>query len=298
MAQDDTSRQSVAVALSELLKASADLWTQFNHAWNTGNRSNASATSDHQGQAAQPAPEPDPEAEGDRAEAEVRQAPDKNRTEAQAQWIEMLMRHWWAGSPFPRDPPSATEKEDVHQRSSPHQETVDSINHWQSEWHKLFWSMHRIYGFGASADATGELEKDAAKIKEYQEALQAFLELMTIPVKEKFQAFSQAQGADVKTEAEPRPDSGTIYDQWMRELEQRYAELFASPQFVETLQRVIHAAVDTHEARGGLVANFLKAASIPTREDYDRLLREFHELKRTVREFARRRSNAEPGKQT
>lgn len=161
----------------------------------------------------------------------------------------------------------------------------DFMGQCQTQWYALFCSLDRVYGFGASSDGPFDPERYGPSFEAFQLAFLEFANILSRPVKEKVYEFSANMRPDGAPEKLCRED---LYHQLMQMLEEGYAELFCSGEFVESLKKVIHAAGETSQARNDLLNDAMKSLSMPTKEDYDKLLKAFHELKRQVRDLSQR----------
>jgi hypothetical protein len=160
------------------------------------------------------------------------------------------------------------------------------VKNWQAQWATLFEAVNETYGIGGAPDTPFVFMRDSEASLAFQDAFVDLLNLLARPVKEKFHEFSNTKEDDAPLIS--HMDSEHLYQKWMAELEEKYAQLFASDVFAKSLQAVIHAAGDASQARKNWLQDALKTTSMPTKEDYDELLKAFHELKRQFRNLSRR----------
>lgn len=77
------------------------------------------------------------------------------------------------------------------------------------------------------------------------------------------------------------------YNMWIKILEADYMTLYKTPEYIESMGRALSAVEGYKVARDDLLVDVLQILPIPTNKDMDELYKEFHVLKKTVREMAK-----------
>lgn len=183
---------------------------------------------------------------------------------------------------------SYTKDLDLNNRKQTNRDPYYSdFNKWQADCTKLFLSIQKIYGVGVESNTSAKLDDDRESLVRFQEAFNEFLNLLTNPVKEKFAEFSRMKEDDSETKFNQQ-NGEQLYQEWMADLEKKYGELLCSKDFTESLQKFIHASGGFSQMREQWLRDAMKTASLPTKTDYDKLLKEVNGLKRQVRALSRK----------
>lgn len=83
------------------------------------------------------------------------------------------------------------------------------------------------------------------------------------------------------------------YNAWIKILEGDYMTLYKSPDYIDSMGRALRAVQEYKIARDNVLVDLLQSLPIPTNKDMDELYREFHVLKKTVKEMAKKPKNQE-----
>jgi polyhydroxyalkanoate synthesis regulator phasin len=73
------------------------------------------------------------------------------------------------------------------------------------------------------------------------------------------------------------------YQMWVKILEGHYMTLFKTPEYTQTLSRVLSAFEDYQATRDDLLQDALKTLPVPTNRDMDALYKEIYTLKKKIR---------------
>lgn len=255
MPPDNLNDQSAMETISELISTSMSLWKQYFDSIGQGMEgNNPSGTSQM----------PDHGPVDDTAKASDTPRTSKDRT-----------------SPSHRESTGKGSRE-KRAKGDPFNEFMGQC---QTQWYALFCSLDRVYGSDTGSDSHFDPERYGPSFEAFQSAFFEFATLLSRPVKDKVYEFSANMTPNASSEKVCRED---LYHQLMQMLEEGYAELFCSGEFVESLKKVIHAAGEISQARNDLLNDAMNSLSMPTKKDYDMLLKAFHELKRQVRDLSQR----------
>lgn len=178
----------------------------------------------------------------------------------------------------------------AHQSFTEKGATSNKFNTWQGDWTKFVQSFQKIYGFGANSGNASEYQEETGKILSFQDAFITFLGLLAQPFEKKCHEFAMNHD-DMSAASSGKAENEELYNNWVLGLEREYATLFRSEEFVNSFQQLIHAASDASHVRKSWIGDTMRSISIPTKDDYDHLLKEFRKLKKDVREMARKLEN-------
>lgn len=84
-----------------------------------------------------------------------------------------------------------------------------------------------------------------------------------------------------------KEDFDTYRKAMIESFEDAYTSLFASPEFSQVYGKMFSSQLDLSRAMQTITERNLKALNLPTRGEMDEILKDIHELKRTVRDIKR-----------
>ena len=88
-------------------------------------------------------------------------------------------------------------------------------------------------------------------------------------------------------------DVKDYYNMYIKILEGHYMTLLQSPEYIRVMSDTINALVKYKQAKEEVLYDMLSSLPIPTNKDMDELYKEFHVLKKRVREHAKRMDRLE-----
>jgi polyhydroxyalkanoate synthase subunit PhaE len=130
------------------------------------------------------------------------------------------------------------------------------------------------------------------KFNQFQTAMAEFIYMLYSPVKKSLRAMQVVENMD-RQENFP-DDFKEYYRRWLKILEGNYMTLFQSAEYIRTLVRTLNALQDFTMAKDALLAETMEALSLPSRRDLDMLHREIYELKKNLKELAKKLDRPQP----
>ncbi len=125
------------------------------------------------------------------------------------------------------------------------------------------------------------------KFNQFQVAVAEFLHLLGLPV-EKSSRVMQEKIEEQAKEGKLSENFKDYYNMWIKILEGHYMTLFKSPEYIRVLGRTVNVMEEFKAAREKVLADILQSLSVPTNRDMDELCKDFFELKKTVKEMAKK----------
>jgi class III poly(R)-hydroxyalkanoic acid synthase PhaE subunit len=133
------------------------------------------------------------------------------------------------------------------------------------------------------------------KLNMFNTHLSEFVYLFYVPI-EKATAVMQEKISLMAEKGELHDDIKVYYNNWVKILEGHYMTLLQSPEYTQALDNTIGSLVEYREAKDDLLSDVLQFFPIPTNKEMDALYKEFHVLKRKIRELSQKLEDIETGK--
>jgi hypothetical protein len=130
------------------------------------------------------------------------------------------------------------------------------------------------------------LNQATDKFNQFQAAMAEFIYMLFLPVKKSLRAMRGVGGAG--RQGKPPEDFKEYYKGWLKILEGHYMTLFQSAEYIRTLVHTLNALQDFTMAKDALMAEVMETLSLPSRRDLDALYREMYELKKSLKEMAKK----------
>jgi hypothetical protein len=139
------------------------------------------------------------------------------------------------------------------------------------------------------------LNQATDKFTQFQAAMAELIYMLFLPVKKSLRAM-QGMGGRGSEDNLPE-DFREYYKGWLKILEGHYMTLFQSAEYTRTLVQALTALQDFTLAKDALLAETMAALSLPSRQDLDTLYRDMYELKKSMKEMAKKidRTDLEQG---
>lgn len=118
----------------------------------------------------------------------------------------------------------------------------------------------------------------------FQTTLAEFLSILYLPMEQSFQVLQDK----LREMAEQGNLPGNIketYGMWLKILEGHFMNLFQSSEYLDALHRTLNHLEDFLIAKDNAMLDFLQTIPVVTQKDMDDLYKEFHLLKKRVREL-------------
>jgi class III poly(R)-hydroxyalkanoic acid synthase PhaE subunit len=125
------------------------------------------------------------------------------------------------------------------------------------------------------------------KFNQMQAAVGEFLHHLNGPVERSVKAM-QEKIEEQARDGKLSENFKDYYNMWIKILEGDYMTIYKSPEYIESMGRALSAVEEYKMARDNVLVDLLQVLPIPTNKEMDELYKEFHVLKKTVKEMAKR----------
>jgi len=114
-----------------------------------------------------------------------------------------------------------------------------------------------------------------------------FLGMLISPMEKAFAELNQAPSDFYGQEGVAR-DPQKVYKEWIKILEKHYLELFRSPEFTQTLHRVLFQYTAFQEVHQRIFKELLKFSPISSKDEFDEVAKENYHLKKEIKQMKKR----------
>lgn len=118
-----------------------------------------------------------------------------------------------------------------------------------------------------------------------------FLSIICLPLEKSFKVLQEKLQSMAEEGKLPR-DAKDNYDIWVKILEGHYMSLFQSKEYTDALHNTLEKMEDFIQAKNETLRDILQFLPIPTTKEMDELYKEFHQLKKRVRELEKKVKSA------
>ena len=121
----------------------------------------------------------------------------------------------------------------------------------------------------------------------FETTLAEFLSILYLPMEKSFRVL-QEKLQEMAEEGHLPSDTKESYGMWLKILEGHYMNLFKSREYTDALHRTLNKLEDFLIAKNDTMRDFLQLMPVVTHRDMDDLYKEFHILKKRVRELEKK----------
>ncbi len=121
----------------------------------------------------------------------------------------------------------------------------------------------------------------------YETTMAEFLSVLYLPIEKSFSVFQERLRLLAEEGKFPK-DPRESYAIWIKILEGHYMTLFKSKEYTDALHRTLNRTEDFLMAKDKALRDFLQLLPVATHSDLDDLYKEFHVLKKRVKELEKR----------
>lgn len=118
----------------------------------------------------------------------------------------------------------------------------------------------------------------------FETTLAEFLSILYLPMEKSFKVL-QEKMQQMAEEGHLPGEAKESYGMWLKILEGHYMNLFKSKEYTDALHRTLNKLEDFLIAKNEALRDFLQVLPVVTHKDMDDMYREFHLLKKRVREL-------------
>ena len=121
----------------------------------------------------------------------------------------------------------------------------------------------------------------------FETTLAEFLSILYLPMEKSFRVL-QEKLQEMAEEGHLPGDTKESYGMWLKILEGHYMSLFKSKEYTDALHRTLNKLEDFLIAKNDTMRDFLQLMPVVTHRDMDDLYKEFHLLKKRVKELEKK----------
>lgn len=121
----------------------------------------------------------------------------------------------------------------------------------------------------------------------FETTLAEFLSILYLPMEKSFRVL-QEKLKEMAEEGHLPSDTKESYGMWLKILEGHYMNLFKSKEYTDALHRTLNKLEDFLIAKNDTMRDFLQLMPVVTHRDMDDLYKEFHLLKKRVKELEKK----------
>ena len=121
----------------------------------------------------------------------------------------------------------------------------------------------------------------------FETTLAEFLSILYLPMEKSFRVL-QEKLQEMAEEGHLPGDTKESYGMWLKILEGHYMSLFKSKEYTDALHRTLNKLEDFLIAKNDAMRDFLQLMPVVTHRDMDDLYKEFHLLKKRVKELEKK----------
>ena len=131
----------------------------------------------------------------------------------------------------------------------------------------------------------------------FETTLAEFFSILYLPMEKSFKVLQEKLQSMAKEGTLPK-ETKDHYAIWIKILEGHYMNLFKSKEYTDALHKTLSKMQDFIQARNETLLDLLKLLPIPTNKEMDELYKEFHLLKKRVKELEKQIKNVSETKTT
>lgn len=125
----------------------------------------------------------------------------------------------------------------------------------------------------------------------FETTLAEFLSIIYLPMEKSFKVLQERLQAMAQEGMLPK-EAKENYAIWVKILEGHYMNLFKSKEYTNALHNTIEKMEDFIVAKNNCMQDFLQFFPVPTTKEMDELYKEFHQLKKRVKELEKKVNSA------
>ena len=165
----------------------------------------------------------------------------------------------------------------------------DVFKVWREIYEREFRQFLNVPQLGLTRAYQERLSQAADKFHVFQTTMAEFLSLLYLPVEKSFKVL-QDQVALMAEGGELPEQSREYYRMWVKILEGHYMTLFKSPEYTQTLGRILDSMGDYMVARQEILQDAMQCLPVPSQKDMDELYREIYLLKKRIKKLEKNRN--------
>ena len=121
----------------------------------------------------------------------------------------------------------------------------------------------------------------------FETTLAEFLSIIYLPIEKSFKVLQEKLQTMAQEGVLPK-EAKENYAMWIKILEGHYMSLFKSKEYTDALHNTLEKLEDFIQAKNETLQDMLQFLPVPTNKEMDELYKEFHQLKKRVRELEKK----------
>ncbi len=158
---------------------------------------------------------------------------------------------------------------------------------WKETYEKEFQKFFNVPSLGLTRFYQERINRFMDETNQFQVALSEYMYLFSVPF-EKTAKVMQEKTEEMMEKGEFPNDFKDYYNMFIKILEGHYMTLLQSPEYMRVMSDTVNALVRYKQAKEEVLYDMLNTLPIPTNKEMDELYKDFHILKKRVRELSKR----------
>lgn len=163
----------------------------------------------------------------------------------------------------------------------------DTFKEWTAFYEKEIQPVLKMPQVGLTRIYQERANEAMDKFNGFQVAIAEFLHLLSLPVEKSVRVMQEKIEEQAK-DGKLSENFKDYYNTWIKILEGHYMTLLKSAEYARSLSGTVTAVEEFKAARDSVLVDILQFLPVPTNRDMDALYKEFHVLKKTVKEMAKK----------
>jgi len=163
----------------------------------------------------------------------------------------------------------------------------DLFRAWSEMYEKEFRQFFKMPQLGLTRYYQERMNRTADRSNLFQHAVGEFLYIIYMPIEKSFQVMQQKLAIMAK-EGQFPDNTKDFYNMWIKSLEGHYMTLFKSPEYTQSMSKLINSMGTFMVARQEMLQDILQLLPIPSNKEMDELYKEVYNLKKRIRQLEKK----------
>lgn len=135
---------------------------------------------------------------------------------------------------------------------------------------------------GLTREYQERITQAADEFNHFVVSMAEFANMLAVPMKQAY-ADVNSRLSEAASDQHFSEDPQAFYKLWLQILEQNYMSLLSSPEFMNTLHRLLNRYSDYWEMQQSVIKDFLQVLPVSTKDDFDELAHDNYLLKKQLK---------------
>jgi class III poly(R)-hydroxyalkanoic acid synthase PhaE subunit len=158
----------------------------------------------------------------------------------------------------------------------------EAFKAWAEIYEQEFQQFLQVPQLGLTRFYQEKVHRTLDKFVLLQNGMAEFVNMLYLPMEQSVKVLQEKVAELAEKGALPEKPKD-YYQMWVKILEGHYMTLFKTPEYTQTLSRVLGVFEDYQATRDDLLQDVLKSLPVPTNRDMDALYKEIYTLKKKIR---------------